>query len=336
VSIYVNLGVHSDNFARIISGETPDAVLVLNDPSDMQDLQQFAQNQSEVRKTLTYESLPTMINDVNVSNFITQDFSLLEGTQLYQGRYPKHDNEACISGYLAQSQGIQINDIIQATSGGATADYLVVGLIQTVNNSGNACAMTIAGFHRIVPAFQPTQLFVYLTDSAQTAEFLTTTDARFGSQLQTTLNSNDLMEAQLSMYGAIFFAEAVVLLAITLLVIFLVLYLLLKTVILRQRRALGIQKAVGFTTLWLMNQFALYYLPVITLGVAAGCALGLTCFNSLFVALTRYMGIMSASLPAPVGTCLLMCAALVLLAYALALLISSRIRKISAYTLVSE
>ena len=336
MSIYVNLGVHSDNFAKIISGEIPQAVLRLKDPQDMQDLQAFVESQDNVRKTLYYQSLPCMIDDTSVDNIVTDDFSLLEGDLLYQGRYPKHDNEVCVSGYLAQEKGIRINDTITVTQGSTSADYLVVGFIQTVSNAGNACAMTIAGIHRILPDYQPAQLYVYLDNSSQTNGFLDLVAARFNDKLLTTLSIDQLMGAQLSLYGTIFFAEAVVLLAITVLVIFLVLYLMLKTLILRQRRSLGIQKALGFTTLQLMNQFALYYLPTITLGLAAGCVLGLSLFNKLFVALTRYMGIMTASLPAPVATCLAMCAALVLLAYLMAMLITLRIRRITPYSLMSE
>jgi putative ABC transport system permease protein len=107
-------------------------------------------------------------------------------------------------------------------------------------------------------------------------------------------------------------------------------------VILRRRRELGIQKALGFTTLQLMNQFALYFIPVIAAGVVAGGLLGIFGFNAIFVALTRGMGIMTASMPAPVLLTIATCAGLVVLSYAFALLIASRIRRISAYALVSE
>jgi putative ABC transport system permease protein len=114
------------------------------------------------------------------------------------------------------------------------------------------------------------------------------------------------------------------------------LYLMLKTVILRRRKELGIQKAVGFTTFRLMNQFALNFIPVVTLGVAAGGLTGAFGFNSLFMATVRGMGIMTASMPTPVGMTIIVCIGLVVIAYFFAMLISWRIRKISAYALVSE
>jgi putative ABC transport system permease protein len=111
---------------------------------------------------------------------------------------------------------------------------------------------------------------------------------------------------------------------------------MLKTIILRRRRELGIQKALGFTTLQLMNQLALYFIPVIVVGIAAGGVIGALGFNSMFVALTKSMGIMTASMPAPLGLTVAVCSILVLLSYVFAMLIAMRIRRISAYALVTE
>jgi putative ABC transport system permease protein len=270
---------------------------------------------------------------MQVNNIAVEDFDLLEGALLYEGRYPKHDNEICVSGVLSAMEGYAIGSVVTIKN----AEYLVVGLIQTVNgNSGMAVAMTIPGVHRIQPEYEPRDIYVYLTDNAKSAEFIDAIDANFAKELESTINIKELMDVQLSMYGDIFFAVAVVLVAVTALVIFLVLYLMLKTVILRRRRELGIQKALGFTTLQLLNQFALYFIPVIAAGVVAGGLLGIFGFNAIFVALTRGMGIMTASMPAPVLLTITTCAGLVVLSYAFALLIASRIRRISAYALVSE
>jgi putative ABC transport system permease protein len=314
----------------------PDAAFLTKDPQGMKRVRDFIEESDETRKAFYYQDLTVMIDDIQTLNIAVEDFDQLEGSLLYEGRYPRHDNEICLGGLLATMEGLSVGSAVEATWGSRTAEYLVVGLIQTVNNSGMAVAMTIPGAHRIQPEYEPRELYVYLEDSTQTAAFIDTVSADFSEELESTVNLNELAKAQLSMYGDIFFAVAVVLVTVTALVIFLVLYLMLKTVILRRRRELGIQKALGFTTLQLMNQFALYFIPVIAAGVAAGGLLGIFGFNAIFVALTQGMGIMTASMPAPVLPTLAMCAGLIALSYAFALLITSRIRRISAYALVSE
>jgi len=115
-----------------------------------------------------------------------------------------------------------------------------------------------------------------------------------------------------------------------------VLYLVIKTTIIRRRRELGIQKAIGFTTFQLMNQIAMGLSPSIIIGTVLGSAGGYLGFNAIFVALVRGMGIARADLPIPLAWVAVMCAALVVLAYTISLLTAWRIRKISAYTLVTE
>ncbi|MCL2136220.1 MAG: ABC transporter permease [Coriobacteriia bacterium] len=336
LAVYDNLGVKKDTFSQLIGGEIPDAAFVFKTPEDASLVRAAIDKDNNVRKTCYNQDSSIMIGDQYVYNNIVEDFSLLEGAMLYAGRYPIHDNEICLSGTLSSLSGLSIGDTARVTHPGKSADYLVVGLVQSVNNGGIISAMTIEGFLRVQPDFEPTELYVYLIDNELTGEFVDSINSRFDSRLDSSINLKELLDAQLGMYGDIFLMVAIVLVTVTVLVIFLVLYLVLKTVILRQRRELGIQKALGFTTFQLMNQLALYLMPVVVIGVALGGLAGVFGFNSLFVALTRGMGIMTASLPAPLALTVAVCVLMVLLSYAFAMLIAARIRRISAYALVTE
>jgi putative ABC transport system permease protein len=112
--------------------------------------------------------------------------------------------------------------------------------------------------------------------------------------------------------------------------------MVIKTSILRRKRELGIQKAVGFTTFQLMNQIALNMTPVILLGVVIGAVGGYFGFNPILVVLIRSMGIVQMKLPVPLDWTILVCIALTALAYVVSMLVAWRIRKISAYSLVNE
>ena len=336
LAVYDNLGLHSDTFARLLTGEIPDAAFDANTPEDAKALRSYLEKDENVRKVFYDQDVGIMIGDHTVVNIVVEDFALFEGSMLYEGLYPRHNNEICLSGALANYYNVKIGDSIKVQLGARSVDYLVVGLIQAVNNNGILSAMTVDAYRRLQPDFVPKEMFVYLHDTTKTAELMERVNAKFGSSLESAVNLVELMDAQLAMYGDIFFLVALVLVVVTALVIFLVLYLILKTVILRRRRELGIQKALGFTTLQLMNQLALYFIPVIALGIAAGGVLGALGFNSMFVALTSNMGIMKASMPAPIELTVAVCVLLVVLSYAFAMLIAARIRRISAYALVTE
>lgn len=137
--------------------------------------------------------------------------------------------------------------------------------------------------------------------------------------------------------GGIFSALSLAVIGVVVSVVILVLYLIIKTTITRKKRESGIQKALGFTTLQLMNQIALNLTTPIIFGVTLGAAFGHFGFNYIFVTLFGGMvGIVQVDLPTPLSWVAMASAALILLAYFVSLLLAWGIRKISAYVLVSE
>ncbi|WP_019244012.1 MULTISPECIES: FtsX-like permease family protein [Bacillus] len=53
----------------------------------------------------------------------------------------------------------------------------------------------------------------------------------------------------------------------TVLAVSLILYLIIKTMIIKHKRELGILKALGYTTFQLITQITLSFLPVVIVGV---------------------------------------------------------------------
>jgi putative ABC transport system permease protein len=336
MSIYANMGLKPEAFGQIIAGEMPDAAFTARESSDAPLLLKDLQQRPETRTAFYYQDLTVLLEDYTANNIVTEDFSLLEGTMLYAGRYPRHDNEVAISGKLAELLGKGTGDMVEVRQGEVRGSYLVVGLIQTINNSGSACMMTTEALRHIQPDFKPRGIYVYLDDPSQSASFVSSIKAEYAAVLASSIDIAELRDATMGVYGSIFGMVTLVIVAVTVFVILLVLYLVLKTAILRNRRTIGIQKALGFTTWQLMQQITLSYLLVIAAGVAVGALGGVLGFNSLFVTLIRTMGIMTASMPTPVELTIALGAGLIVLAYAFSLLITWRIRRIAAYTLISE
>lgn len=333
VAFYDSLGLHPEKYLRSIGGEIADCAFFLNDSKDSRDVMDRIKSKSIARKAIYFDdtTATVMIDDVTLSSIITDDFSLLEGSLLYQGQYPKYDNEIVIGTNFSDYSGKNIDDTVRVLLGGKTEDFIVVGLVQSTNNTG--CMMTADGIRRLDPAFEHNIIYVYLHDSTKATDFIKEIERESGNVFRATVNAYELIDALRGTYASVFGMAAAIIMVVTIFVIILVLYLVLKTVITRRKRALGIQKALGFTTWQLMNQLSLTYIPVIALGVVAGGIVEALAFNSLFAAL---MGIRSISMPTPVGMTIVLCIGLIFVSYAISLLISWRIRKISAYELMSE
>ena len=76
------------------------------------------------------------------------------------------------------------------------------------------------------------------------------------------------------MYIAAVFAIMLMVLIITVIVVVMILYLVIKTMIIKRKKEFGVMKAIGYSTIQLMNQISISFLPVIITGVACGGVLG--------------------------------------------------------------
>ncbi len=336
LSVQHNIGSDPEEFLKIIAGELPDCAFMVREPADAPAIYQSIQQDTGVRKTFYYDNRPLMASDIGATAIISDHFELFEGRLLYKGRFPKHDNEVTLSSILSRQLGVGIGDSVSLKCNGDAQTFIVTGLLQTINDSGLAAALTQEGYKRLFADFKPTFLYVYLNADADVDTYINQLSQRFDGAFATTTNLAELASAQMSVYGDIFGAITAVILAITGAVIALVIMLVLKAIILRRKRDYGIQKALGFTSWQLMTQTALNIMPVVVLGVAVGGTIGFFGFNSLFVALMSSMGIMNAALPAPLVLTLVLCTLLCLAAYGLALLFTAQIKKITPYILLSE
>ena len=336
ISVYYNIGIQPDAFTSVIMGEKPDVGLLFKNGKETTRVMERINEMENVRKAFGYDQVFLRAQDYNVAVWIAEDFSQLEGNMLITGRYPVHENEIALNGIFSGTLNKKIGDKVAVKQGGSEREFLIVGIIQMANNNGLNLIMTLDGLRTIQNDYEFKQLYIYLDDGNEADSFIGSIESEYGEIINNTVNISELIEAQFGSYGGIFGALAAGLLAVTAMVVVLVLYMVIKAMILRKKRELGIQKALGFTTLQLMTQIALSFTPVVLIGVVMGGLGGYFGFNPIFTLTVRSMGIMQVDMPSPVIWTVLTCASLTILAYLVCMLIALRIRRISAYTLVSE
>ena len=341
ISFYHNVSGGKDNFARSLLGEMPDAAFFIREGVDGEAFRDRVLERPDVRKSFGYmTSVSILADDIRIAVSVAEDCSLLESPMMIEGRYPRHSNEIALGPAVSKVTGKNTGDTIMMRSGGNEKGYLVTGIAQFMNSNGFNGIITGDGLRGIQPDFEFLSYSVYLKDDVDVKAFIESVEAAEnamradGSAFDSVMDMQDQLSVVMDMMGGIFSAVAAGISAVTVFVVVLVLYMVIRTMILRRRRELGIQKAVGFTTFQLMNQIALNMAPVILLGAALGAVAGYFGLDSMVEAVTGGMGVVKVSLPVPIGLTIMVCAALAVLAYVVSMLIAWRIRKISAYALV--
>lgn len=278
---------------------------------------------------ITTEGLPIIFD-------VVEGFSYISENGLLSGRFPILENEIVLDTLALAELGKEVGDWVTLSSGDFEKDFIVTGIVQ--NMDAIFGMMTYRSFRHIQPDFAFSVFFIYVSETTDVDEFIASFEAANADIPALLVNSQTQFEAQFGAMSIIFGAVNVVILIVAAFVVILVLYLLIKTIVIRKRRELGIQKALGFTTLQLMNQIALSLSPSIIIGTTLGATSAYLLFDMVFVGMNRMMGmgIMQASMITPIGLVVVAVLSIIALAYIVSMLVAGRIRKISAYALVSE
>jgi putative ABC transport system permease protein len=341
ITLNYNLNERRVEFARSIFGEIPhiDILFMLNKGNNGESFKERMLKRPEVRKVFGYTGNRPISLDVNGTTaviIIAEDCSLMESKMMIDGRYPKHDNEIALGTFVLQAVDKKIGQTVIVGNSENKREYLITGIVQTTERNGFNGLMNVGGMRLLRPDFDFRDYAVYLNEGVTPRTFIESVQTAEGAIFEEVIEEQKQVNNLLDSISVIFAAVTAMIGTATVFVIILVLYMVIKTTILRRRRELGIQKALGFTTLQLMNQIALNMTPVIFLGVTFGAIVGYANVNAILLILFRGMGVAKLQLAVPVGQTVVVSIALVILAYMVSLLIAWRIRKISAYALVTE
>jgi putative ABC transport system permease protein len=288
-----------------------------------------------VEKLTLLDSMNATIQDNVVLLQVSDDFSKLGTQTVYSGRHPLYDNEISLSGIVAKRIGKSIGDEIPVIVNGTTMNYLITGLSQQISQLGMVASMTDKGYLKLMPDYTAKSLNLYLEKGMDPADFVAKLEARYPGEWST-LNMEEWLESTLKTFTSAISTITWTINVVTVFVVSLILYLVIKTLVVRRKREFGILKGIGYTSFQLMTQTTLSLLPVITGGVLVGSLLGYFYSDSLFVMLLSSLGIYNVEFSVSLPQILMLCLCLIVVSCVVSMLVSRRIRKISVYSLITE
>lgn len=330
-----NMIVDLTPFLNLIVGETADSCI--NVSAETENLfSEEMQSDSRVEKIYLYNSAEVRhVGGIGLMATISDDFSKANNQSIvFEGRFPKFDNEIAVAAKYAKERGLEIGSEITVTADGKQAPYLITGFTQTSNNLGKDCLLTREGYERL-GRLKNASYYLNLTEDSDIDAFHVEVKEQFGTAVNTVVNVKATVEAAGSVYVSLMQALVAVILVLSVIVVLFVLYLLVRTMLGKKKRDYGILKSLGYTTGQLILQTSLSFMPAVVLSTAFGVAVCSLMINPLTALFLGSIGIVKCTFIVPAGFNVIAGIALILSVFAIACVLSLKIRKISPKELLT-
>ncbi len=324
-----NVIMDMEPFINMIVGETADSCININAEAEEEFLRRMRAD-GRVEKVYLYNSTNALpVGGIGLMATVTDDFKDVNNQDVcVEGRYPRYDNEIAVAAKYAREQGLDVGDEIRMTAEGKEETYLICGLTQMSNNLGRDCLFTRSGYERI-GTLGALSYYINLAEGVDVEAFQEETGAWLKEDMNAAVNILDVLEGTGRVYVSLMGVLVAAILVLSTAVILFVLYLLVRAMLDRKKQEYGILKALGFTTGQLVLQTALSFMPAVILSMTAGLIVSVQAINPLIALFLSRIGIVKCTFRVPVGFVTAAGGALCLMAFALACLLSLKIRKIT-------
>ncbi|MRX73438.1 FtsX-like permease family protein [Bacillus lacus] len=333
--LYYNIASDKTAFVNLFGAEPANVMLAIKSDSNTQEFMSEIKQMDHVREVNIFDLITAKLDGQTVYTHVTENYNELKNNIVYEGRQPKHENEISISWVVSSRIHKGIGDMVEVEYGSETKKYLVTGLSQSLGNLGQVASLTMEGVQQLHSGYKGTSLYIYL-DGISNKDFIKNLQSKYGNHLVDTLDLDETIVSQTGMYTAAVFAVMLMILFITVLVVVMTLYLVIKTMIIKRKKELGVMKAIGYSTFQLMNQISISFLPVILTGVAIGGVLGYYFTNPMLSILLSSAGVKRLNFIIHLPGIMLLSGGLILLSYVVSMVVSRRIKDISVYGLITE
>ncbi len=267
---------------------------------------------------------------------IVEDLGALTTINYTEGRAPLYSDEIIMSATAASQADVMVGDIVKVSYKGCDKELTVCGLAQGTDNLGKFALMNDDCARSLGFTAKTNTVCVTLdesnTDNAQ--KVTDEVESMYGDKLRAYINIPAVLPQEPIIIGST--AICILIVVVTVLVILLSMTLLIKTVIIRKQQEFGIKKSLGFTSSQLRKELVLSMMPCVIIGSAVGSAIGTLKSNSFLTVLLGSLGLAESRLPVYGWMGVASVIFTTLVSAIIIWLLSSKIKKISAYSLIKE
>lgn len=329
-----NIGFYPMNLLRLLTDNGSDIFVSFNDENPLPEVADLPY----VEKAWWASSYSASYDGINLNVDVAEDWNYVPYANLLEGRFPKFDDEIVIGKKLAESKGVMIGDMIIIENGNRNFEYTVTGFAQGSENYGFFIMMNEDGAPHL--GYEIYRNVIYITvensDPAKTQKVVDSIQNAFGDRLNYYYDYCTELEDGSDPTVILARVICIVLVIVSLAVIWLTMMLLIRTIIIKSQKELGIKKALGFTSEQLRTELSLSMMPAITLGISVGAIVGILNSNSILTILLSAYGVSESNMEAAPWMIIAVIVFGLIVSYFMVYALSRRIKRISAYSLITE
>lgn len=345
-SLYYNFVVEQDALINLVGLEKPD-IMLKDKEAGLGNGIDFSKKCKELRKydNVKY-AMPYTVSSMIIKN---KNKNMTISTEIYEkpekvrlntlisGRFVKNDNEITISNPVAERMGVTKGDTVIIESSKKEKSYVIVGITQRISNLGISMVMSAKGAERINKNIVPDTAYIYLKDASDIKADI----RHIKRELKESDNIaytdfEEIYQNILSSFTEALNVMCVVFVIVTIVVISLIILLVIKMKIVRERKNMGVFKALGFTTIQIIWQNVMSFAPVISIGALLGVVIGRLAVNKVCTIMLSLCGIAKANLSIPSVIIIGLFAATTVVAFGMCILVSTGVRRIEPYKMITE
>ena len=319
---------------RFMGTEEPEVTVLLQDDTDINEINAEISQMSEVRKTLlTYGDFTQFVkvigDETSGTLVVFDDYPETENIVVSEGRFPEHDNEVMVSVGWRERSGYNVGDSITLQGDASAEKYLITGVVGGMLNGGSAIYMNPDGLTRLNPNATLNSLAVYLNDGVVKEDFENELNDLYGDSVKVG-SMLDLAKGQMEPIANITRIFGIAAAIIISGIVAVILGIISVSSVKRKKKDIGIMKSLGYSSKDLMTQMAMRILPPTIVGV------GIASISIFYIYRYFWISTFSVEVDAVPGVVVVTGILVIIFCYFVTYISAGRTKKISVTELMTE
>ncbi len=334
VFVGYNIGLKPMNLLRLLTDNGADVNVYVYDDDPLYEIADLPY----VEEAWWRDYFSASYEGININVDVAEDWNTVPEVNMLEGNLPAYDDEVVIGKKLSESKGIAIGDKIIIENSNQNFEYTVTGFAQGSENYGLFVMMNEDASSHLGYECYKRDIYIMVenSDPAKTKKVVESVEDTFGDRLGSYVDYCTALEDGSDPTVMLARVICIILVVVSLAIIWLTMMLLIKTIIIKNQRELGIKKALGFTSEQLRTELSLSMMPSIALGISIGAIAGIMNANNFLTVLLSAYGVSKSNMADDPWMMIAVIVFGVAVSYVMVYALSRRIKKISAYSLITE